>query len=117
MAEKEKKDGREQRQHYRIHYPLEERPWFEHQKKKYAVVDVSEKGLAFKYERGDPITTITKPITGQLTFKAGDTVSIAGKILRFSEDTVIMQLSTGIPLAIIMKEQRFLLQKYGHLGK
>ncbi len=120
MASKDSKtkstsSNEDQRQHYRIRYPLQERPAFECMGKKYMILDVSEKGLAFRIEEKDPITKATSELKGRIAFKSGDVVNIAGKILRHADNTVILIMQTGIPLAVMMKEQRFLIQKYGQI--
>lgn len=111
-----KKPGSEQRQHYRIRYPLFDRPTFECQGKKYPIIDISEQGLAFAVPNRSAARSFTPPLTGRIVLKSGDAVTVSGKILRSSDDTVILLLKQGVPYALVMKEQRFLLQKYGQLG-
>lgn len=117
MTEKKEKTGQEQREHYRIRYPVEERPTFECQGRQYEVIDLSEKGLAFRRGAQDSIAQTPGLLKGRILFKSGEFAAITGKVLRHTEDTVILILQIGVPLSIIMKEQRQLLQRFGQLGK
>ncbi|MCX6123466.1 MAG: hypothetical protein NTV34_01755 [Proteobacteria bacterium] len=117
MAETPQKPKPDQRQYYRIQYPVQERPFFECQGRKYLILDISEKGLAVRIDGADPITQSTAALTGKIAFKCGEIVTITGKVLRFENGILILTLQPGVPYAIVMKEQRFLLQRYGHLKK
>lgn len=116
MAEDSKKKHQE-RKHYRIRYPVAERARFECQGKKYEVLDVSEQGLAFRIDANDPIRQSKIPLHGRILFRAGDAATVAGKILRYNEDSLILLLHIGVPYSVIMTEQRYLLKKYGHLDQ
>lgn len=116
MTEDKKKAGVDLRQHYRIRYPIHERPVFECLGKKYPIIDISEKGLAIQIMRTDGIAQSKVDLTGRVAFKCGDIITISGKILRAAPDSVIIVLKQGVPFATVMKEQRLILQKYGSLG-
>lgn len=108
------KNNSNDRAHYRICYPLSNRPVFEAHGKKHPVIDVSEQGLAISVA-DDGIKHATQAITGRIHFLDGDVITVTGKVLRHDTKSVILLLSAGVPLPIIMKEQRFLLQKFGNL--
>ena len=111
----DKKPDTQNRKHFRVKYPFTDRPKFECQGKKYEIIDVSEQGLAFHIDPKDGITQSKVPLHGRIHFKSGDTATVAGKILRTNEDSVIILLHITVPFATIMKEQRYMLQKYGKL--
>jgi ribosomal protein L27 len=94
---------------------MEDKPLFETRGKSYGVIDISEQGLAINIEAGDTITNVKASITGKIIFKDKETVTVTGKILRFTKDQVIFVLQQGVPLQTVMKQQRILLQKYGKL--
>lgn len=114
--EEKKKTGEDLRQHYRIRYPIQERPQFECQGKKYPVIDVSERGLAILVDKKDGIGQFKLELTGRIAFKCGDAVTVSGKVLRSNPDSVIIVLRAGVPFATVMKEQRLIIKKYGSLG-
>lgn len=109
-------DDSQQRRHYRIRFPIAERPVFEFNGKHYVVLDLSEQGLSFAIESGDSIAKNTKLIAGRIVFNDKEAVNVTGTILRKSDEHVVLVLKQGIPLSIVMKQQRLLLQKYGQIG-
>ncbi len=117
MSSKTDAKENEQRRHFRIHFPVSERPIIEIKGKKYIVVDASEQGLALSVEPDDALNGNTGVIKGAITFKDKETVNVVGKVLRTFQGNLILSLSVGLPLTTIMKQQRYLLQKYGQLGK
>jgi hypothetical protein len=118
MSEKDKdRPTNEQRKHYRITYPDRLNPKLEWQNSVYKVIDVSEGGVAVAIKNGDPISKAVGQITARIQFLCGDSVTVSGNILRSRQDTVILMFKQGVPLPTVMKEQRYLLQKFGNLGK
>ena len=101
-----------QRQHFRIEYPIPDRPKVEIDGKLYPVLDLSEKGLKLLGgPRFKPKTT-TK-IHGKVYFHDKTMCHVIGVVLRVNDDeSVVLKLSDGVPLPKIMDEQRQLIRKY-----
>lgn len=104
-------NGDNRREHYRIIYPLTCRPKLKIVRKEYDVVDISESGIKFLF-RKDPALTAGAAIRGEMTFAAGDSLNIEGKILRIDEEIVILKLNRKIPFWKIVDEQRYIKENY-----
>lgn len=103
------------REHYRVAYPTALRPKLLVHGVSFDVVDISERGIRFR------LGTAQKPepgfeVQGVLRFKRGETITIRGTVLRVDQGEVAARLEEGIPLRVIMDEQRFLLDRHRHLG-
>jgi hypothetical protein len=96
------------RELYRIVYPLTERPVFEIGRFTYEVIDCSERGL--RYEVKDRhVPALGTPVSGQLVFRRGESVEVAGEVIRTRAGSVALALhAPGITFADILAEQRFL---------
>jgi len=103
----------QKRGHYRLEYPVSDRPSVLINGVQYEVIDVSEKGLKFKCNN-----TITPdkdaPFKGTVFFKDKKNFDVAGSILRFDaeNDYCVVILTKGIPLAKMIEEQLILIRKY-----
>ncbi len=104
-----------QRQFFRLEYPPVERPKLEVKRKKhhYLVLDVSEEGMRFVYQ-GEFDLEEGESINGKITFQSGKSCDVEGTILRHYPDKkwCAVKLTKGVPLAIMMEENRLLLAKY-----
>ena len=69
--------------------------------------------LAEKVTKLNPIRS-TRAV---IVFHNSDQTSVIGQVLRTDKDSIVLQLSEGVPLQQIMAEQRFLLNKYGTLRR
>ena len=94
------------REFYRILYPLDEQPAFHAGGTRYRVRDCSERGLSFVrhardvYEKGDAVA-------GKIEFASGETVEVAGRVVRAFEDVVALELTDKVvPFGLILAEQR-----------
>lgn len=102
----------EQRQYYRLRYPMTERPTFLYAEKAYAVVDISARGLLYIIPNG-PLPELHTPITGILRFRRGAQCKIEGIVIRVHNDQVALYLPDHeIPFAILINEQRYLHMRY-----
>ena len=102
--------SKQKRQFFRIEYPVEERPWLLLGNDKFEVLDASERGLRIVPLKGQPLPTMVK---GTLQFRDGSECQVAGNVSRQTEEGhLVVQLTLGISLTLIMKEQRRLIQKY-----
>lgn len=95
------------REHYRIHYPDTARPRFISGERDRDVVDVSEQGLRFRLA-ADEKTEAGESVEGIVRFRRGQEVKIAGTVMRVDGREVAVRLDTGVPLQIIIEEQRHL---------
>ncbi|MEO8636745.1 MAG: PilZ domain-containing protein [Gemmatimonadales bacterium] len=103
------------REHYRVAYPTVARPKLLIQGHTFEVVDVSERGIRFRLGDAAP-PALGVELEGTVRFKRGETIDVRGTVLRFDGGEVSARLDQGVPLRLIMEEQRFLLQRHRHLG-
>lgn len=104
-------EGRERRTHFRIQYPYKERPPIRVGSRKYALVDICERG--FRYVAEDQsIFKVNDRIFGAISFSDGEQALVWGVIARIRGHEVIVVDAEGISFSRALKEQRFLLKKY-----
>lgn len=101
------------RDHFRLEYPKDERPVFVVDRKSYEICDVSEHGLKFQLRDGFKPMTKTR-IKGVIHFGEGRTCAVEGVVLRMvdAQKQCVVKLTTGVPLPMMMEEQRRLIRKY-----
>ncbi len=104
-----------EREHYRVAYPAALRPRFLVQGFTFEVVDISERGLRFR------LSDATEPepgneVEGTIRFRSGETITVQGHILRVVNQEVAVRLDSGVPLRLIMEQQRYLLDRRRQLG-
>lgn len=104
------------REYYRVAYPTSLRPRLEVLDHQFDVVDVSERGLRFRLGKA-AAPEPGNEVQGTLQFRRGDTVPIRGVVVRIDDGEVATRLDEGIPLRVIMAEQRFLLDRHRYLGR
>jgi hypothetical protein len=107
------------RDYYRIHFPVEERPrmLLDSQGAVRLVCEVlecSERGLRFlsptRWLRGSGAA-----VSGTIVFGGGTEVHVSGSVIRVQGDEVAVLLGReGIPLAVVLEEQRRLRGRYAH---
>jgi hypothetical protein len=102
-----------QRNHFRLEYPPADRPSLIIGREAHEVVDLSEQGIKFLMTKGYK-PKVGDQIKGQIKFRDGKTVDVAGKVLRLLTEAnqCVLTLTQGLPLPKMMEEQRYLLQKY-----
>lgn len=104
------------REYYRVAYPTQARPRLMVQGHTFDVVDISERGIRFKLLDSVPPPGVGNEVRGTVRFRRGDTVDVRGTVLRLDGREVAMHLDDGIPLRVVMEEQRFLLDRHRNLG-
>lgn len=105
-----------ERRHFRIRYPVPDRPkLIVRSDLSMPVADVSERGLRLVLETGTPALAVGDFFRGNLRFQSGRVVPVTGKIIREADTQIVALLEQGVPLPVIMEEQRLLLQKYNTL--
>lgn len=102
---------REQRSHFRIHYPPADRPEFKISSRSFQIDNISEEGVCIVF-KGVFTLAVGDEIRGTIHFRSGKTHAGRGKIIRKLEGKIIFTLHDPVPLPLIMEEQRMLLKKY-----
>jgi hypothetical protein len=103
------------REHYRVAYPTALRPKLLVHGVSFDVVDISERGIRFRLGSAQAPEPGFE-LQGVLRFRRGETIAIHGSVLRVDNGEVAARLEEGIPLRVVMEEQRFLLDRHRHLG-
>ncbi len=103
--------GNNNREHYRIRYPLSCRPRLAILNNEYETIDISERGIRFickeiyEFQAGIELEV-------RITFYNGEHLDLEGEILRTDEKVVVLHLSKSIPLKRIVAEQRYIKLNY-----
>ncbi len=116
----EDNSGKQKRQHFRLKYQINDRPKIKVQRtdpgavqgKKvftYDVIDISERGIRFRYTGG----IVENPLQGEICFHSSEPWEFSGDIIRIQNNQICLKLQEPIPLRILVKEQRYLFDKYG----
>jgi len=99
------------RAHFRIVYPLTERPAFEVGRSVYEIIDCSELGLRFEV-RDRKVFLAGTPMEGTVQFRRGESIDVSGQVLRAQGGMVVLILDApGITFSGILGEQRYLRAK------
>lgn len=105
-----------ERRHFRIRYPVPDRPkLIVRSDLSLPVADVSERGIRLVLEDANAALAVGDFFRGNLRFQSGRVVAVTGKIIREADMQIVALLDQGVPLPVIMEEQRLLLQKYNTL--
>jgi hypothetical protein len=103
------------REHYRVAYPTTLRPKLLVQGHTFDVVDISERGIRFRLAQAEEPAPGFE-VQGTVRFRRGETITVRGVVLRVVQGEVAAKLEEGVPLRVIMEEQRYLLDRHRHLG-
>jgi hypothetical protein len=103
------------REHYRIEYPTAARPTLIAGSVAHEVVDVSEQGLRFRMAQGES-WDLGDTVAGSVRFQQRGEVRVSGVVVRIIEKEIAVRLSTGIPLKMIIDEQRYLREHHRGLA-
>lgn len=102
------------RRHYRVCYPLAERPQLETEAGTFAVADLSESGLRF-VPGADGVFEREQRVEGDLVLPEGKgRRRVLGLVQRLDGHRGValrFEPGQGLPLALIVAEQRRLIQK------
>jgi hypothetical protein len=104
-----------EREHYRVAYPTSLRPKLLVQGHTFDVVDISERGIRFRLDKAEAPAPGFE-VQGAVRFRRGETITVRGVVLRVIQGEVAAKLEEGVPLRVIMEEQRYLLDRHRHLG-
>lgn len=98
------------RRHYRIRFPLSERPRLFAELSEYAVVELSESGASVVHVRGEPAIGQTTAV--RVMLRGGVKFQARAKLLRQEEDRLILEFDKPVPFGLIIGEQTRLAAKY-----
>lgn len=101
-----------ERAHYRLAYPVMERPRLLLEDEGLEVVDCSERGLRFRAADG-PVPELGTHVQGTLVFRLGETEEVEGAVVRVQAGEAAVHLTVrGVPFSRIWAEQRRLRSRY-----
>lgn len=103
----------QKRDHYRLEYPVPDRPSVLVNGLKYEVIDLSEQGMKFICNR-TYAPAKDSAFNGTVFFKDGKSFNVSGRVLRYdpTNDHCVVLLTKGIPLPKMIEEQLHLIRKY-----
>ncbi|HEU4628484.1 MAG TPA: PilZ domain-containing protein [Gemmatimonadaceae bacterium] len=110
-------DVENRRGYYRIHFPAEARPRLLLDSPGSVhpvgeVIECSERGLRFAVPTRWLLPVGTS-VSGRVLFLRGAEAHVAGTVIRMQQDEVALMLGReGIPLSVILDEQRYLRSRY-----
>ncbi|NLE30087.1 MAG: PilZ domain-containing protein [Phycisphaerae bacterium] len=112
VKQEEKYDGPQRRSHYRIEYPITERPLLiMGDGEEYEVIDICEGGVKFFYHAGKVFLPL-QSVKGKIRYHDDAEEEIEGRVLRANDDFVVVQLTQKkIPYKRIVKEQFYFRKK------
>ncbi len=100
-----------EREHYRIKYPAAARPRFIGGGLERDVIDLCEQGLRYRAAEGEA-RAVGDVVEGIIRVRRGDEVPVLGTVVRVIEREISLQLTAGVPLRLVLDEQRYLRERY-----
>jgi hypothetical protein len=95
------------RKHYRIIYPLTERPSFGFDSTISEVIELSERGLRFRADEHKP--PLHSRVAGRVALRHGLELEVSGIVVRKTENSIALHLDLQpIPFMAVMREQLYL---------
>jgi hypothetical protein len=110
-------DDAQQRRHYRVRYPIAERPKLAIDESQYEILELSEGGLRLSVYLGIESSPLPETIHAEITLACGRTRSITASFTRQEGEEHICTGLEGISLSDITEEQRYLIRKYPSFGR
>lgn len=100
------------RAHFRVAYPLAERPRLILDEAVHQILDCSESGFRY-YAGAFDAPQVGTALVGRVRFRRGAQLEVRGRVVWTSRGQVAVALTdTRIPLSIIYDEQRYLRKHY-----
>jgi hypothetical protein len=96
-----------EREHYRIQYPTAARPRIVVEGRSFDVIDLSERGVRFRVDEGISFS-LGDAVAGTVRFRRNESAEVTGSVVRIAGREVAAKLDVGVPLRVIIEEQRFL---------
>ena len=103
--------GKNNREHYRIRYPLSCRPRLTILNNEYETIDISERGIRFICKEIS-VFQAGMELEARITFNNEEYLDLEGEILRTDERVAVLYLSKRIPFKRIVAEQRYIKLNY-----
>jgi hypothetical protein len=100
----------QQRDYFRIPYPVTERPRLVIGASEFEVVDLSESGARIELDGEPPAGAESFPAI--VRFKDGTTVKVVAVVQRQEHGELVLRFADNLPYAVIAGQQRRLLQLY-----
>lgn len=99
------------RDHFRIVFPIEQRPCLAAGLAQWDVIDLSEQGA--KVEVQSESSLISRgAFEATIKFRDGKSTPVKASVQRREQEQVVLQFDEQIPYPVIMQEQRRLLQLF-----
>jgi hypothetical protein len=100
-----------EREHYRIEYPTAARPRFLVDGRDRDVIDVCQLGLRY-LAAAEERCALGDEVKGVLKFRSGKEVQVLGTVVRLIEREVALRLTEGVPLRVVLEEQRYIRERH-----
>ena len=101
----------QRREYFRLEYPETYRPTLQSRNEDYEVVDLSEFGVKFKVNDIEPFL-LGDEVAANIRFHDDEYFECRGKVIRFGQAEVVINLSDPLPLQKIRSEHIYLINKY-----
>jgi PilZ domain-containing protein len=96
-----------ERQYFRIQYPVAIRPQIVAGGRSLEVIDLSERGVRFKLDE-EASYAVGDAFAGTVRLRRSEPVEVRGTVVRVTTRDIAVKLEIGVPLRVIIDEQRFL---------
>jgi RNase P/RNase MRP subunit p29 len=99
-----------EREHYRIVYPAASCPRLLGDGLERQVIDLSQQGLRYRAAEGET-RAVGDQLESTVRVRRGEEVRVLGTVVRVREREVALRLSMGVPLRVVLDEQRYLRER------
>ena len=104
-----------EREHYRIEYPTAARPRFLVAGEDREVIDLCEQGLRCR-AASDERRKIGDEVEGIVRLRRGEEVRVLRTVVRLIDREVALRLSVGVPVRVVLEEQRYIRERHRGSG-
>jgi len=105
-----------EREHHRIQYPLPARPHLVVEGRSFEVIDLSAQGIRFRLDEGLSFA-LRDEVAGTIRFRRDESVEVTGVVVRVTGREVAVKLDVGVPLRVIIEEQRILREHHRGMAR
>jgi hypothetical protein len=96
-----------EREHYRVVYPAGAGPTFVGNGMERDVIDLCESGLRYWAAAGET-RSVGDEVDGTVRLRRGGELRVLGTVVRVAGRDVALKLLAGVPLRVVLDEQRYL---------
>jgi hypothetical protein len=100
-----------EREHYRVVYPDGVGPTFVGPEFAREVIDLSESGLRYHAARGET-RAVGDEVDGTVRLRRAGELRVLGTVVRVTGREVALKLLAGVPLRVVLDEQRYLRDRH-----